>query len=402
MTSPRELVISDAAGLSACWAHLSQCERVGLDTEFVGEDTYHPRLCLLQIATPDTLYLIDPFAFSDEELRPVWTLLAEPARVVVLHAGREEIRLCHRSVGRGLGSPFDLQIAAGLVGMTYPLGYGALVGEVLGERLAKGETLTEWRTRPLTAAQVRYAFDDVRYLLPLWTKLHSRLQELNRLDWAQEEFTRMTLLSTPEEPGQPSASEKWRKLRGAGSLDRRRLAILRALHRWREEEATRVNRPPRTVVRDDLLVEMARRHLKSVNDLRTVRGLAHRYAGSLWNAIEEARGLAADQLPTPAEREQDPVQVGLIANVVGAALVDFCNRQQVAPNLAATGQDIKLLVRAKFEGEPMPEKSALTRGWRAEHILPHVQAILDGRRSLAIADVRSETPFRYQDDGKSP
>src|SRR5437867_2534478 len=99
-----EHLIADAAGLDACCVHLAQCERVGLDTEFVGEDTYHPSLCLIQIATQDALYLIDPFAFSEEELRPVWTLLADPARVIVLHAGREETRLCHRAVGRPLGN----------------------------------------------------------------------------------------------------------------------------------------------------------------------------------------------------------------------------------------------------------------------------------------------------------
>ena len=401
MTTPRELVVSDAASLDPCCAHVAQCERVGLDTEFVGEDTYHPRLCLIQIATPDALYLIDPFAFAEEELRPIWALLADPARVVVLHAGREETRLCHRFVGRPLGNPFDLQIAAGLVGMIYPLGYGTLVGEVLGERLHKGETLTEWRTRPLTTAQLHYAFDDVRFLLPIWMKLHHRLQQLDRLAWAAEEFARMNAASMPQEPGQPSATEKWRKLRGTGSLDRRRLAVLRAVHQWREEEATRVNRPARTVVRDDLLVEIARRHLKSEHDLHTVRGLARRYAGPLWDAIGQARALASHELPAPTEREQDPVQVGLIANVLGAALVDFCNQQQVAANLVAASQDVKLLVRARLEGESLPEKSALTRGWRAEHILPHLQAILDGKRSVSVADIRSQTPFRYQDQGNA-
>src|SRR5205823_8461976 len=206
---------------------------------------YHPKICLIQLATAETLYLVDPFAFTDLELRPLWDLLIDAARLVVVHAGREEVRLCHRAIGRTPGNLFDLQIAAGLVGMVYPIGHGTLVGEVLHERLAKGETLTEWRTRPLTRAQIRYAFDDVRFLLPLWRKLNKRLVDLGRSDWASEDFARLRTQSTPEEPGQPSVSDKWRKLRGAGSLDRRRLAVLREMFLWREEEATRANRPPR-------------------------------------------------------------------------------------------------------------------------------------------------------------
>src|SRR5205823_8793536 len=146
-----------------------------------------------------------------------------------VHAGREEVRLCHHWTGRTPGNLFDLQIAAGLVGMTYPLGHGNLVNQLLGVQLAKGETLTEWRTRPLTRAQIRYAFDDVRYLLPVWQRLSARLETLGRTEWAREEFARLTTSATPEEPGIISATERWRKLRGLGSLDRRRLAVIREL-----------------------------------------------------------------------------------------------------------------------------------------------------------------------------
>jgi ribonuclease D len=399
MNELEELVITDAAGLDRCCAHLARCERVGMDTEFVGEDSYHPTICLIQVATPEALYLVDPFAFADDELRPLWDLLVDPARVVVVHAGREEVRVCHRSVGRVPGNLFDLQIAAGLVGMVYPVGHGSLVGELLGQRLSKGETLTEWRTRPLARSQIRYAFDDVRFLLALWRKLNDRLTELGRLEWAREDFARLCAQSTPEEPGPPAASDKWRKLRGASSLDRRRLAVVREIYHWREEEAARVNRPPRTVLRDDLLVEIGRRNLKGEHELHVVRGLARRYAPALWQAIERARALPLDQLPAVTEREQDPVQVGMVAGVLGAALVDHCNRLRVAPNLVASSADVKLLVRSRLLGLPGPVESVLTRGWRAEHILPHLNAILDGRRSVTVADVRSETPFEYEDRG---
>jgi ribonuclease D len=397
MDHPAEIVIADAAALEACCGRVAGCAHVGLDTEFVGEDSFHPHLCLIQLATDQSLYLIDPFAFTDTELRPIWELLADPARLVVVHAGREEVRLCHRAIGRAPGNLFDLQIAAGMIGMVYPVGHGTLVGDLLHKRLAKHETLTEWRTRPLTRSQVRYAFDDVRYLLQLWQNLNERLERLGRLDWAREDFARLCTQSTPEEPGQPSTADKWRRLRGAGSLDRRRLAILREMFQWRDAEAERLDRPPRTVVRDDLLVEIARRSPRGEEELHVVRGLARRYSAPLWQAIERARGLPEEQLPLPAERDQDPVQVGLIASVLGAALVDFCNRQELAPNLVASNLDVKLLVRARLLGLPAPVESLLTCGWRSAHVLPHLTAILEGRRSVRVADVRSSTPFAYQD-----
>ena len=113
----------------------------------------------------------------------------DPSRVVVVHAGREEVRLCRLGAGKTPGNLFDLQIAAGLVGMTYPLGHGPLVGQVLGVHLSKGETRTEWRDRPLTPEQIRYAFDDVRYLLQTWEKLSSRLEKMCRTEWARRSFT---------------------------------------------------------------------------------------------------------------------------------------------------------------------------------------------------------------------
>jgi ribonuclease D len=270
------------------------------------------------------------------------------------------------------------------------------VNQVLGVRLLKAETLTEWRTRPLTKAQIRYAFDDVRYLLPVWRRLSGRLEELGRIDWAREEFARLTANATPDENGILTGAEKWRKLRGLGALDRRRLAIVRELYAWREETAARTNRPPRAVVRDDLLIEIARRNPTKARDLQVVRGLPKRDLDAIVQTVERARALPLEQCPAVAEREQDPTQAALVVSVLMAALGDFSAREHLAPNLAATTQDVKLLVRSRMQGGA-PADSLLTRGWRAVHVLPHLEAILDGRRALRIRDVQAEAPFSYND-----
>src|SRR6266849_1052128 len=153
-----EQIVTQPKELEECCRYLSTCPRLGFDTEFVGEDTYHPHLCLVQVATVEKLFLIDPLTVGP--LDAFWKLVTDPAHHVIVHAGREEIRLCHLWTGQTPGNLFDLQIAAGLVGLPYPLGHATLVSQLLGVQLQKGETLTEWRDRPLTPAQVRYAFDD--------------------------------------------------------------------------------------------------------------------------------------------------------------------------------------------------------------------------------------------------
>ncbi len=389
-----EHVITQPQELAACCEQLAGCARFGFDTEFVGEDSYHPRLCLIQVATEQGLFLIDPFTVGP--LDAFWEVLLDPAKLVIVHAGREEVRLCHLWSGRTPANLFDLQIAAGLSGLTYPLGHGNLVNHVLGVRLSKGETLTEWRTRPLTRAQIRYAFDDVRYLLAVHQRLSARLEKLGRTEWAREEFARLTVNATPDESGTLTATEKWRKLKGLGSLDRRRLAVVRELYAWREETAARTNRPPRSIVRDDLLIEIARRNPTKPRDLQVVRGLPKRDLDAIVQTVERARNLPAEKFPALAEREQDPNQVGFVVSILMAALGDFCAREHLAQGLVASSQDIKALVRARLQGEPLDD-SVLTSGWRAGHVLPHLQAILEGRRAVRVRDLRAEAPLDYHD-----
>jgi ribonuclease D len=391
-----EVLVHTADELTQCCHHLTECKRFGFDTEFVGEESYHPRLCLIQVATHETLYLIDPFCVAD--LGPFWDLVVDPSNQVVVHAGREEVRLCHIWSGQAPGNLFDLQIAAGMIGLPYPLGHAALVHHVLGKKLSKGETLTEWRTRPLTKAQMHYAFDDVRYLLPIWRKLSESLDSQERTAWAVEEFGRLRDLSTPDEDGLSVSMDKWRKFRGASSLDRRRLAILREVFYWREKAAADADRPARTILRDDLMIEISRRNPKTSRDLQPVRGLAKRHLDAIFAAVERGRALPLEECPLPVQREQDPPQQGLLVNLLAAQLAHLADELQLAANLVATSQDLKTLVRARIQGTAPPAESLLLQGWRATHILPHLQAMLDGRISLRVGDIEKEVPFVFSEN----
>lgn len=369
---------------------------IGLDTEFIGEATFHPQLCLIQIATPESLFVIDPLAVG--ALDEFWECLTDSSRTVAVHAAREEIRIGHHACGRTPPGLCDLQIAAGIVGFGYPLGYAALVRQVLREPVQKHETLTDWSRRPLTEQQVDYAFGDVQYLLPIHAEIQRRLTELGRNEWLAEEMNALVRHALTDDP----AVERWRKLRGVGSLDRKRLAIVRELSTWREATAERQNRPVRTVLRDDLLIEIARRMPQTERDFEVLRGVVPRERGGILDAVRRGRSLPADQWPAVAEREVDIPSVSLVTSFMSAVLGDVCARSALSAALVGTTSDIRRLVRSRYEKEAdLPDDCGLCHGWRAGHVLPSLLAVLDGRMSIRVGELRRDAPLRWDGDAAS-
>jgi ribonuclease D len=381
-----ELLVTHPAQLASCLNHLAKSPLVGFDTEFVGEDAYRPELCLVQVSTAEQLFVLDPFECGP--LDEFWKLLLDPGRTVVVHAGREDVRMCYFQVGRPPANVFDVQIAAGLVGLTYPIGYAGLVHELLHQRMSKGETLTDWRRRPLTPAQVRYGYDDVRFLLPAYRKLSERLKRLKRAEWAEEEFAAFVRKAVADD----ATVERWRKLKGIGGLDRRALAVAREVFGWRDRFAERVNRPPRYMMRDDLLIEVARRAPTRPEDLHAVRGLPKGQEDAILEAVRRAKALPLEECPEPEARDTDPANVVLLGNLLGVVLADFAGRNRLAGNLVASGSDLKALVRSAAYGQPLPNVP-LCRGWRAGAVLPELLAILSGETAIRVANARAGDPL---------
>ena len=231
---------------------LASCKSIAFDTEFVSEHTYRPVLCLVQVSAGDELAAID--AMEIDDLTPFWEVIAAAGHETIVHAGRGEMEFCLHATGRRPADLFDVQIAAALVGVEYPAGYGTLVSKLLGHKFAKHETRTDWRRRPLSKRQIEYALTDVLYLPELRNMLHQRLEELGRLSWMEEEMA-----TWQEEVEKSLSHDRWHKVSGNTGLDSRALAVLRELYRWRDAEAKRRNQPARRVLRDDLIVELARR-----------------------------------------------------------------------------------------------------------------------------------------------
>ncbi|MDO4558578.1 MAG: HRDC domain-containing protein, partial [Planctomycetia bacterium] len=245
---------------------LESAKIIALDTEFISERTYVPELCLVQICADGESALVDPLALRD--LTRLWKILARPGHETLVLAARSELEFSLRAVGAAPFQLRDLQLAAGFVGLDYPLSAAGLHAKLLRRTLRKSETRSNWRRRPLTPEQIEYARSDVRYLDALWRILRDRLEQTDRMSWFEEEMADQIA-----EQVQIFTQGRWCRIAGQASLSPRQRNVLRRLSAWREDEARRRNLPPRRVVRDDLLIELARRMEERPERIFAVRGL---------------------------------------------------------------------------------------------------------------------------------
>lgn len=389
----QEGLVATAAGLRELVEHIREERRLGFDTEFVSEDTFEPVLCLIQVATSKRLVVVDPLAVGDVD--PFWEVVLDPEIDVIMHASGEDMRICHLRTGRLPRRVFDVQIAAGLVGYSYPLSHTNLVHQLLRATISGSETRTDWRRRPLTSAQVKYALDDVRFLLAMEEKLRGELDRMGRASWAEAEFA--DYLKTIE---QRADQDRWRRLPGLNQLNRRSLEAARRLADWRENEARRQNRPMRQVMRDDLVTAIARRMPANRRDLEALRdfnrpGLLQR-ADDILAAVAAARAVPEDRLPEPASRPDDAPGASTVANLLAAALAQCCLENQVAGSLVASNADLRSLIRWRLEGRPDGHLPALAEGWRAELCGKLLLDVLDGRTALRVVDPESEFPVALE------
>lgn len=373
-----EHLVAKPEHLAAACRHLAEAKVFGFDTEFVGEHSFHPELCLIQAATAERLFIIDPLALSD--LTPFWNVLTDPSNLAIVHAGREEIRLCRLACGRLPGRVFDVQLAAGFVGLAYPMSHAGLVDQLLGVRLSKAETLTDWRARPLSPKQVRYAFNDVRHLLTLHRMLAEDLARRGRQGWAEEEFIRLAETATDE----AQQRERWRKLPGLGKLSSRQLAVARSLFAWRLQRAEELGRPARFLCRDDMLVELAKLEPTRPSDLHLFRGLAKRDHDAIVAAVRAAHELPKEAWPEKPHREQETPQLALLVDFMQVVVKQLAEELALAPSLMGTVAEFKELVKHVLYGEELKPELLLSQGWRREHLKPRLESVLRGDEAIRI------------------
>jgi ribonuclease D len=338
--------------LAALAARLATSARIGLDTEFLRERTYRAQLCLMQLSAPDDAACVDPLALPD--LKPLADVLASRAVLKVMHASRQDLEVLLPLTG--LVRPvFDTQIAAALAGLPAQIGYAEAVRTLLGQELAKAHTRTDWSRRPLSAAQIEYALDDVRYLLPLAAQLQEQLGRLGRLEWLAEE------LAALEDPGALTIEpdNAWLRIKGLRDLDPARARLARALAAWRERCAVEHNRPRGWILDDTLLREIVVQVPRTVQALAQIAamppGVVKRRGEELLAQVRAAE--VPDPAPTVSGRARpDPVKAALVKKL--AALSQAVAAElNLVPEVLATRRDLEQLADGRRDG-------AVLRGWR--------------------------------------
>lgn len=340
-------------------------DAVALDTEFIWERTYYPRLGLIQIALSDEqCYLIDPL--SMENLQPLGRLLSDRSVIKILHDAPQDLAILQRATGATPQNIFDTRLAAGFSNLPATLSLCNLVKELLDIELSKEETRTDWLKRPLTEEQIRYAMDDVRYLRAIRVLLLTRIIGPKIKSWLQEE---LNLLNNPANYNGLNTSERYRKIRGASGLTRQELAILKNLSAWREGVAKKNDRPRNHILKDTVLVDIAKTKTITETDLKEKVAMSTRaFAkyGKILNTIVKTT-LSQEESSHPELKKPvrlnkgDQESLKNLNNLVALK----CELLGIAPSLIGNSSELKRLVKT-LRGQQSIEFKQLrqTDGWR--------------------------------------
>ncbi len=339
---------------------------LAFDTEFIGETTYSPLLCVVQLATAEDIWLLDPQAPGmTEGLQPLWELLVSGRIQCVVHAGMQDTEHVFRATRKPPARVVDTQVLAGFCRMNYPAGLAKVLQQVMGIKLNKAWTFSQWDVRPLTKDQMKYAADDVRYLPALYSALRGHLEKLGTWPWAAAECG---ILSDPANYA-ASMDDVASRMRGYEGVPEKCRPTLVRLCQWRDSVARDANVPVRVVAKDEVLIDLARQPAKNIQQLGRVKGLMRevieKHGEEIMTALEGAvasRGTTerADE-PTPGEKfnhETVWAAATLLAAAHGVDMALVASRAEVGRWLKALSTNDAKAIAA----------TQLGQGWRLEAV----------------------------------
>jgi ribonuclease D len=349
---------------------------VSIDTEFLRETTYWPKLCLVQLATDDDAILVDPLA-ETISLTPLFELLNDPGVVKVFHAARQDVEIFVHMTGKVPQNLFDTQIAASVCGHGDSASYDSLVQAIVGIRIDKSSRFTDWSARPLSDKQMAYALADVTHLRDVYKALVAEIEANGRADWVADENRVLQSIDTYV----VNPKNAYRRIKAR--LNRPRdLAALMALAEWREKRAQEHNQPRARILKDEALAELAIQRPGSSEEfgkLRAVpRGFGRSSAGAeILGVIEKVEAIDKSDLPHLPRRSNCPSPKGPIGDLIRVLLKAVAEREGVAARIIATSDDIDQIVL-----DDDADVAAL-RGWRRTVFGNKALAIKQGRLALA-------------------
>ncbi len=343
---------------------LADEEQIGVDTEFMREKTFFSQLCLVQVAARKKFVCADPLTLDstdDARRAEVWQALIKPAWV--LHSGRQDIEVVYQCCGRMPKTLFDTQIAAALLGYQPQIGYAGLVKELFDVELEKSHTRADWSKRPLSDAVLKYAAEDVEYLLPAAELLTERLAELGRLSWATEDSADLLDIDLYE----PDPEAAVDRLKAATNLQGRARALTVQIAAWREREAIRRNRPRQWIMRDAVLIGIAVSVPENRDQLAVIEGMPEstvRRAGDrLLSIIEATTHDETNYAPPARPNEKQKALLKAMQKLVSAQAESL----GIATEIVAPKKELSAAMLGT-------RNSRVFRGWRLESV---GQALLD-------------------------
>ena len=374
-------IILDQPELETFCKELQQKPWIAVDTEFLREKTYKPILCLIQVATDEHLACIDPLALSN--IDPFLDVIYNTNIVKVFHAASQDLEIFYW-MRKSVPSPvFDTQIAAPLLGHHEQIGYSNLVKAMLDVNLPKTHSRADWTRRPLPAAQVQYAADDVIYLAKLYNVMHQKLSESARLEWLADDFKALENPHNYEKP----ASDMWMRIRNSIKFRGQPLSIIQKLAEWREINVRQSDLPRNWLMKDDTIIDIAKQAPRNMQDLSHIRGLNEgtlkRHGKTLLDVIEEAIKRKPSPVPPLLKRvklnpSQDAI-VELLSTLVRIRSDElFIDSAVLAPRKELE----KFLIN--------PNNSVISKGWRKALIGEQLQALLEGKIRMQIIDQKIE------------
>tara|TARA_Y100000782_G_scaffold41136_1_gene46218 strand:+ start:659381 stop:660523 length:1143 start_codon:yes stop_codon:yes gene_type:complete len=371
------MLIQTQADFDQALAHLKKANVIAVDTEFHRERTYYPELCLIQVGTEEEAYAIDPLA-KELDLQPLLDLLLDPKVVKVFHAARQDLEIFQQMTGKVLPNVFDTQIAAMALGFGEQISYINLIERTLSTRLSKAQQLTNWQRRPLTDQQLRYALDDVVYLIKAYHNIINRLKSKDRLSWLDDEEER--LLSEEAFASNPDQLTKGMRLKDRSP---QAYTALRRLALWRDEKAQEENRPRHYIIKNEALIVLAQQRPTTAPETENMRMISkdfiRRYGSELFPILQEIQSADAADLERPAKRPQrSETADGMVLKLTQLLVAHTAEQENITPRLIATTSDIEDFILGK--------PSQLDKGWRYELLGKELKALLKGEMALFIED----------------
>jgi ribonuclease D len=368
--------IDTQAELETLIDELCETDAYALDTEFHRERTYLPVLALIQIATPDGISLVDPFAV---DVRPLQRVL-ERDNVCVMHAAAQDLEILELECGAAPRRLFDTQIAALFCGYRTS-SLGKLVEGFLGLGLDKSAQLTDWTRRPLPDADLSYAASDVAHLLELRDTLSRDLRTRGRLEWAGEEIERLRAKDrTPPDP-----RTLWWKLRGKAKLNGKARGVAQELAAWRDDEARTRNKPVRSVLSDMALLSLAQRPVRDAGQLRAIRNFDARrfkHTEALLAAVQRGVRLPRSDVRLPPQKPANLPNVDGVIALCLAWLAQRALEEDLDITVLGTRDDVTNLV--------LGQVSRLSDGWRHQLVGGELSSIIDGTAALRVRGTELE------------